>query len=215
VPRSSRLRLWTLLRDAESLRQGRPACDNLCEDHRKIEVYLDRLLAALQDPRPEGIPGIRSIVDEIQRLRAIHFEKEENLFYPKLRTALPELLDQMDGQHELIREVEMHVTGMLADPPQHPDPRWLHELRLVGIEFHDHIQHHIVDEEDHLFRLAEDQLTAEEQAALERGMVAVEERMASNCKFDLSKKIGKIPPPPKQRSGDGWFLSRRSAPRSS
>ena len=161
-------------------RPDRSACDNLRDDHRKIEVYLDRLLAALQVPRAEAIPEIRSIVDEIQRLRAIHFEKEEKLFYPQLRTALPELLAEMDGQHEVIREVGTHVTQMLADPPRPPDPRWLHELRLFGIEFHDHIQHHIVDEEDHLFRLAEETLTAEEQAALERAMVAVQELMTSH-----------------------------------
>lgn len=163
-----------------SSRQRQPACDNLRDDHRDIEVYLDRLLAALQNPRPEEIPEIRAIVDEIQRLRTIHFEKEEKLFYPKLRAALPDLLDQMDGQHEVIREVGTHVTGMLADPPQAPDRRWLHELHLFGIEFHDHIQHHIVDEEDHLFRLAEEHLTTEEQLALERDMVAVQKRMTSN-----------------------------------
>jgi hemerythrin-like domain-containing protein len=157
-----------------------PACDNLRDDHRKIEIYLDRLLAVLQAPRAEEVPEVRAIVEEIQRLRAIHFEKEENLFYPKLRTALPELLGEMDGQHDVIREVGTHVTQMLADPPQPPDARWLHELHLFGIEFHDHIQHHIVDEEDHLFRLADEELSAAEQADLEHAMVAIEKRMTSS-----------------------------------
>ena len=178
--RTLRPRTLELPPDAESARQPSPACDNLRDDHRKIELYLDRLLAALQDPRPEEIPEIRSIVDEIQRLRAIHFEKEEKLFYPKLREVLPELLDQMDREHEVIREVGMHVTGMLTDPPQPPDPRWLHELRLFGIEFHDHIQHHIVDEEDHLFRLAQERLSTEDQVSLASAMTAVQERMTSS-----------------------------------
>lgn len=158
----------------------RSACDNLRDDHRKIEAYLDRLLAALQAPRSEELPEVRAIVQEIQRLRAIHFEKEENLFYPKLRTALPELLDEMDGQHDVIREVGTHVTQMLAEPPQPADARWLHELHLFGIEFHDHIQHHIVDEEDHLFRLADEELTTAEQGDLAEAMVAIEKRMSSS-----------------------------------
>jgi len=164
----------------ESSHQDHAACDHLRDDHRKIEQYLDRLLAKLQVPGPEDIVEIQSLVNQIQRLRAIHFEKEEKLFYPDLRTALPELLDQMDEQHEVIREVEAHVTAMLADPPRSPERRWLHELHLFGIEFHDHIQHHIVDEEDHLFRLAEDQLTTEEQVTLESAMAAVQERMTSS-----------------------------------
>ena len=76
------------------------------------------------------------------------------------------------------REVEMHVAGMLAEPPQAPGPRWLNELRCFGTEFHDHIQHHIVNEEDHLFQVAEDLLTIEEQASLAGEMAAVQKRMA-------------------------------------
>jgi hemerythrin-like domain-containing protein len=154
------------------------ACDNLREDHRRIEACLDRLLAVLQRLSAGGIREVQSIVDCIQHLSAAHFEKEEKILYPRLRPIQPELLDQMDRQHCLVREVEMSVTEMLADPPQAPDARWLNELRRVGIEFHDHIQHHIVDEEDHLFRVAEDHLTVEEQASLAGEMVVVQERMA-------------------------------------
>jgi hemerythrin-like domain-containing protein len=73
--------------------------------------------------------------------------------------------------------VEIHVAAMVADPPLSPDSRWLNELRRLGTEFHDHIQHHIVDEEDHLFRVAEDCLTSEEQTNMAAQMIAVEEHM--------------------------------------
>lgn len=155
-----------------------PACDNLREDHRQIETYLDRLLAALQHPSAERVREVQAIVAGIQRLSAVHFEKEEGVLYPRLRSVEPELLDQMDGQHEVVREVEKSVAEMLADPPQAPDSRWLNELRLLGIEFHDHIQHHIVEEEDHLFRVAEDHLDLEEQTGLAGEIVKIQERMA-------------------------------------
>lgn len=154
------------------------ACDNLREDHRKMEGYLDRLLAVFQHLSADCITEIHAIVGGIQQLAAVHFEKEEKILYPRLRLIQPELLDQMDEQHELVREVEVSVTEMLANPPKAPDPRWLNELRLVGTEFHDHIQHHIVDEEDHLFRVAEEQLSIEEQASLAGEMVTIEKRMA-------------------------------------
>jgi hemerythrin-like domain-containing protein len=154
------------------------ACDNLREDHRKMEGYLDRLLAVFQHLSADRIAEIQSIIGSIQQLSAVHFEKEEKILYPRLRLIQPKLLDQMDGQHELVREVEVSVTDMLTNPPQTPDSRWLNELRRVGTEFHDHIQHHIVDEEDHLFRVAEERLSIEEQANLAVEMVMVQKRMA-------------------------------------
>jgi hypothetical protein len=41
-------------------------------------------------------------------------------------------------------------------------------LRRPCIELHDCIQHHIVDEEDQLFRLADRDLTPDDQAMLAR-----------------------------------------------
>ena len=151
-----------------------PACENLRKDHRAIEGHLDILLAALLRLTPELIPRIQGTVRHIQDLAAAHFKKEEKIFYPKLRPLFSDLLDQMDLQHEEVRELERHLAELLADPPQTPDSRWLNELRSLGIEFHDRIQHHIVDEEDQLFRLAEDRLTMEDQESLANAMEAVQ-----------------------------------------
>ena len=47
-----------------------------------------------------------------------------------------------------------------------PDARWLDELRRSCIELCDRIQHHIVDEEDQFFRLADQHLTPEDEEML-------------------------------------------------
>ena len=156
-----------------------PACENLRKDHRAIEERLDILLAALLHLTPEFIPEIQATVCDLQHLAAIHFEKEETIFYPKLRPLLSDLLDRMDLQHEEVRELERHLAELLVEPPHTPESRWLNELRSLGIEFHDRIQHHIVDEEDQLFRVAEDRLTAEEQESLAGAMNAVQSRITS------------------------------------
>jgi len=153
--------------------ESEPACDQLRSDHRHIEQCLDALLAALLDLTTERIAGIQATVREIQNLSALHFAKEEQIFYPKLKPIAAELLASLDVQHEEVRELERHVAGLLAEPPSAPDTRWLNELRALGIEFHDRIQHHIVDEEDHLFRLAGDWLSGEDQEKLARAMDAV------------------------------------------
>ena len=58
------------------------------------------------------------------------------------------------------------VAEMLADTPEIPEQRWLDELRRSGVELYDRIQHHIVDEEDQLFRVAGSHLTPDDQETL-------------------------------------------------
>ena len=65
------------------------ACDHLRHDHRLIEECLDRLFAAVSHPGPELVAQVRSAISSLQRLEAAHFEKEESLFYPKLRPPFP------------------------------------------------------------------------------------------------------------------------------
>ena len=59
-----------------------------------------------------------------------------------------------------------HLSELLSDPPEITDARWLDELQRSCIELHDRIQHHVVDEEDQLFRLADRHLTPEDDEIL-------------------------------------------------
>ena len=147
-----------------------PACDHLRRDHRLIEDQLDLLLDALLHLAPERIPAIATAVGEIRRLSAVHFEKEERIFYPRLRPMAAGLLASLDLQHEEVRELERQVAGLLEEPPEDRGDRWMNELRSFGIEFHDRIQHHIVDEEEQLFRLAGDRLSRADQEDLAAAM---------------------------------------------
>ena len=152
-----------------------PACDHLRRDHRVIEDHLDILLDALLNLAPARIPTIEAAVREIRRLSAVHFEKEERIFYPKLRPMAADLLAALDLQHEEVRELERQVAGLLEEPVEDRGARWMNELRSFGIEFHDRIQHHIVDEEDHLFRLAGERLSRAEQESVAAAMELVGE----------------------------------------
>jgi hemerythrin-like domain-containing protein len=150
-----------------------PADALLRIDHRAIEQHLDQLLAALLDLRPERISEIQTSVARIQALAKLHFRKEEEIFYPKVRSLDPDLLLRLDEQHEDVREAERYLAEILADP-QVEDPRWMNELRCFGIAFHDRIQHHIVDEEDQLFRIAGERLTMEDQESLAIAMAGIQ-----------------------------------------
>jgi hemerythrin-like domain-containing protein len=152
------------------------ACDHLRHDHRQMEECLDRLFAAVSHPGPELIAQVRSAISSLQRLQAVHFEKEESLFYPKLRSAFPDLLGEMDSQHQDVRELDHLVSELLSAPPEFPEARWADELRRSCVELHDRIQHHIVDEEDQLFRLADRDLTPADQAMLVAGFERIQSR---------------------------------------
>lgn len=141
-----------------------PASDALRADHRIIEQHLDRLFAAASSLIPERVPELSQIFADLRRLAAPHFEKEETVFYPRLRPALPELLARMDEQHAYTREMEQYLADQLASGAL--DHRALVELERLAIEFHDSIQHHIVEEEDQLLRLADQTLGEAEQQAL-------------------------------------------------
>ncbi len=83
------------------------------------------------------------------------------------------LLARLDEQHEDTREFARHLGEALASLDTPPTERQLAELHRFGIEYHDSIQCHIVEEEDHLLRLADEQLSFEEQQRLSTAMAAI------------------------------------------
>ena len=147
-----------------------PASDALRADHRHIEEHLDPLLQALLHLTPERVREVRLHFEEIRRLAAPHFEKEEGVFYPRVRSLNPALLDQMDSEHEQTRLTERYLAELLASLPATPDERDLTELHRLGIEFHDAVQTHIVAEEDYLLALADREISKEEQSRLAERM---------------------------------------------
>ena len=98
-----------------------PACDNLREDHRQIETYLDRLLAALQHPSAARLREFQAIVAGIQRLSAVHFEKEEGVLFPIARTIVnTEDDERLTSCFEVVEEemgagVHEHFHDLLHD----------------------------------------------------------------------------------------------------
>jgi hemerythrin-like domain-containing protein len=151
-----------------------PASDMLQTDHRQVEAWLDRLLEIAKHPTSDLVTDTRRIFAEIQSLTAPHFDKEESLFYPRLRGIVPDLLAQMDEQHAYVREVEDNLRELIATVGDEPSDRERAELVRFSVELFDTIQHHIVEEEDQLLRAADSRLSSTEQNQLAEAMKAVE-----------------------------------------
>lgn len=142
------------------------ASDLLRADHRQIEIHIDRLLTAVKHPNQRMVFEVRAAFLEIRKLMASHFQKEEDCFYPYLRGTLGELLTQMEEQHDYIKEVTEGVFELTEGAGDGLDQRQFEELVRLSRELFNVIQHHIVDEENQLFRLADLHLSALEQDRL-------------------------------------------------
>ena len=150
------------------------ACEQLRAEHRLIESELDRLERVVKDGSSDLATEVRRCLAAIQCLSRLHFDKEERVLYPYLRSALPQLIAQLDQQHGYTREVEGHLAELLRQISGTPDARQADELARFALEFADVIQHHIVEEEDQLLRLAQDRLTPVEQRDLAEQMRRLE-----------------------------------------
>lgn len=148
------------------------ASDLLRADHRQIEDLLDRLLAVAKQPSRNMVPVLAELVWTLRNLSHPHFDREERIFYPRLRALFPDLLARLDEQHEYVREVERNLSELLAEIGDPPADRQFAEVIRFSIELHDTIQHHIVAEEEELLRLADARLSPAEQQALAAQILA-------------------------------------------
>ena len=119
----------------------RTASDLLRQEHRRIETHLD---------------GLR---DALMNLPAPRITEVRHHFYP-------DLLAEMDGQHEESRQAERDLEALLAGLSDPPSERDLTELHRLGLMFDDIVQTHILAEEDRLLPWADRTLRDEEQQAL-------------------------------------------------
>jgi hemerythrin-like domain-containing protein len=164
-----------------------PASDLLRSEHRLVEVQIDQLLYTVKHPAGDIVSNVRRALSGVQFLSQSHFQKEENILYPALRSQLPELLSLLDEQHEYAREVEGHLTELIESIEGAPDERQLAELIRFSTELYDVIQHHIVDEEDQLLRLADSSLSQEEQTSLAARMKELEPLTRSTGTAECAK----------------------------
>ncbi|SRR5579871_675629 len=142
------------------------ASDLLRQEHRQIESQLDGLRDALVNLPAPRMAEVRTHFAAIRTLAALHFRKEEEIFYPSVRGFDPKLLAEMDEQHEESRVAERDLEALLARLSDAPSERDLTELHRLGLMFEDLVQTHILAEEDRLLPWADRTLRSEEQQTL-------------------------------------------------
>lgn len=146
------------------------ASDFLRAEHPQVENHLDQLLDALKHLSAERVADVTRSYGEIHRLVGGHMEEEERIFYPAIQPIADDLLPHMLKQHDEIRETDRCLAELLSTFSGNPTGRDLEELYRLGVEVHDAVQVHIVDEEEQLLKLADQRLPAEQQRSLHAAM---------------------------------------------
>jgi quercetin dioxygenase-like cupin family protein/hemerythrin-like domain-containing protein len=200
---------------------GYDASDFLRADHREVEDHLDKLLYALKHLSRDKVSQIRHSYGEIHRLVSTHMDEEERVFYPAVQSLVEDLLPHMLKQHDEMRETARYLGELLLEFPPSPATRDMEELYRLGIEFHDAIQVHIVDEEEQLLSRVDQHLSSEQQrdllTALRGEISKMEQKSGSGpmrppqpttspvLQFDLAQEIEQL------RSEEPWPSTGRNA----
>ncbi len=154
-----------------------PATDQLRVEHRAMERLLERFEGELGDPQGEGLVALAGTVAEIRRHLALHFSKEEDVFYPALaETVAPDdkTLNKLNDDHSDVRET-LAALGELMDkaPPGTDLPvSERAEVSSLGWQLWNLVHHHIEEEEQGLLAFADRTLDAETQHRLASEMAA-------------------------------------------
>ncbi|MBI4446119.1 MAG: hemerythrin domain-containing protein [Acidobacteria bacterium] len=195
--------------------------DLLRAEHREVENHLDTLLYALKHLSHERVREIGQSVENIRGLIGAHMDIEERVFYPAIQALAEHLLPNMLKQHDEIREADRYLGELLSWFPEPPTDRDMGELYRLGIELHDAVQVHIVDEEEHLLKLVDEGLSSEQQrsllAAMQGGMTAMQQKPDSGrmrqpgptsspiLEFNLANEIEQL------RREEPWRTTGRNA----
>jgi hemerythrin-like domain-containing protein/quercetin dioxygenase-like cupin family protein len=107
------------------------AIDSLLAEHDECRRYLESAVRSLANERTARGRKIRELLDYLDHGLETHIAKEEQVLFPRLKSALPRddrLIDEMIAEHDLIRikrgELAQAIEGLLQG---HEDVRQIRE----------------------------------------------------------------------------------------
>lgn len=142
------------------------AIELLTEDHRTVKDLFDRF----EELTERSVKGQAELMERITRELVTHAAIEEQIFYPAVRAALPDVdLDVREGleEHGVVERLLADLQGM---DPTHDRFR---PKALVLIES---TRHHIEEEESELFPAVREGMDADVLAELGEAMADAKKR---------------------------------------
>ncbi|HVZ31131.1 MAG TPA: hemerythrin domain-containing protein [Polyangiaceae bacterium] len=127
----------------------------LAQQHRKVEALFKRLKHGRSDPHV--------VLEELADSLAAHMAIEQEIFYPRVKEAASDLVNESFEEHAL---AELGLKRLLATSSDEES----FEARVTVLE--ELIHHHVEEEEEELFPKVEKALDEEELNQLGKAMKA-------------------------------------------
>lgn len=125
----------------------------LRRDHRNVRALLDDIEGAEDDHQREGL--FAQLVNEVEA----HSQAEDDVFYTSVEIA-GDLADQIDDARQEHDQVESMLEELDGLPVSGDD--WLEKVREIRLL----LEHHIAEEEQHVFALARGAIDGDEALRL-------------------------------------------------
>ncbi|MCZ2080346.1 MAG: hemerythrin domain-containing protein [Bryobacteraceae bacterium] len=122
----------------------------LIEQHRRLEVSLDALLAML-GPTPQARTELGSRFHDAASIALAHYDFEDRGLFDSLRSEMPAFVAKLEAQHDEVRELSQAVTELLRADVMGERER--SDLLLLCRRFVAMAQHNIIEEERDFFPL--------------------------------------------------------------
>ncbi|HEU0140829.1 MAG: hemerythrin domain-containing protein [Bryobacteraceae bacterium] len=122
----------------------------LIEQHRRMEVSLDALLALL-GCTPQARTELKSRFQDAVSIALAHYDFEDRGLFDSLRGEMPAFIAKLKAQHDEVRELSQAVTQLLHAGAM--EERERSDLLLLCRRFVAMAQHNIIEEERDFFPL--------------------------------------------------------------
>ena len=137
----------------------------LRNDHREVE----RLFKKFEKAGPNAHKTRRQVADQIVKELSVHAVIEEQVFYPAVREAVPDVEDDvLEGleEHHLVKWTLSEVESM---DPEHE--RFVPKMTVLM----ESVRHHVEEEEGEMFPAVREAMTRKQLAELGEVMASAKE----------------------------------------
>lgn len=133
----------------------------LKEDHQKVK----KMLAELESTTERGVKTREELFGKIKQELVVHEAIEEEIFYPALKNhpKTKEIALEAYEEHHVVDMVMAELEGVAYD-----DEKWGAKFTVMK----ENLEHHIEEEEDEMFKQAQQVFDEDELAQLGENMEA-------------------------------------------
>lgn len=147
------------------------AFELLKADHRKVED----IFAKLEETTERAVKTREELFLKLKTELEIHTQIEEEILYPVLKEAADtrEITFEAYEEHNVAKQLLLEMEGLPVDSEE-----WMAKCKVLQ----ENIEHHVEEEEEEMFKMAEEVLTTEQIEEIGTQLQAEKKELAASAK---------------------------------